>query len=128
MNTNRTATLHLMNLPAPDRTLPVTLQIVPQSPLVVAPVSSIPYVKGSPSPSSVAVNVASVNMSVTPFTVDTTSLPMWLTVDSVSGVTPATLHFSTTSIADSLSPGTYSATIRIKANGSEIFPCPSPCW
>jgi uncharacterized protein (TIGR03437 family) len=124
VNTSRSATLHLVNLPAPDRTLPVTLQIVPQSPLVVAPVSSITYVKNSPSPGSVSVNVGSVSGSILAFTVDTTSLPMWLTVDSLSGVTPGTLHFSTTAIADSLSPGTYSATIRIKANGSGDLPVP----
>ncbi len=52
------------------------------------------------------------------FTVVTSSLPVWLTTDVASGNTPKTLHFSTTSVCDSLAPGTYTATVRLSVSNS----------
>ncbi len=53
---------------------------------------------------------------------DTTSLPTWLTVDSTSGTTPRSLRFSTTGIADTMAPGSYSKQIRVQtANYGDLL-------
>ena len=48
---------------------------------------------------------------------NTATLPIWLTVNAVSGTATAPLSFSTTSVADSMAPGTYSATVFFKVSG-----------
>ena len=115
--------IHLRNLPAPDGLVPVTLQIAGQSPLTATPAgASLPYVKGSGTPaladialSSTAANSASAG--ALQFTVDSTSLPAWLSVDFISGTVPKILHFTTTSVADSIAQGTYVATVHVRVSG-----------
>jgi uncharacterized protein (TIGR03437 family) len=113
--------LHLVNAPAPDLLIPVTLQIVAPSILTVTPVPAAPtiamsYIKGSG-------NVATANVSVTSsipsvfVSINTASLPNWLTVDNTSGTAPWSLRFSTTSFTDSLAPGSYSATVFLRVAG-----------
>jgi uncharacterized protein (TIGR03437 family) len=111
-----TATVHLLNAPGPDKTIPVTIQVLNPSPLTasVSP-ANLSYTKGSGTPAHVDVNFTASSASF--FTVDTTSLPIWLTVDSTSGTTPKSIRFSTTSIADNLALGTYSGSVRLKVSG-----------
>ena len=56
------------------------------------------------------------------FTVDTTSLPYWLTVDYTTGTTPKTIRFTSTNAADLMAPGTYSQTVLLKVSGQADFP------
>jgi hypothetical protein len=37
-------------------------------------------------------------------------------VDAISGTVPKSLHFSSTSVCDSLAPATYSAAVRLKVS------------
>ena len=112
-----TGSLVLTNSPGPAVTISVVLQITPISPLVAAPSpATLTYTKGSGQPGTVTVNVTSSSSPAPFFTVDTTSLPSWLTVDAISGTTSKALHFSSTSICDSLAPGTYTAAVRLKVS------------
>src|SRR5450432_2395478 len=115
-----TGTFHLLNTPAPDKVVTVTLLVtaVPSTPLTVTPVSgSLTYVKGSGTPGYLDVAVTSGSTPKPFFSVDTTSLPIWLNVDSVSGTVPKSLRFSSTAIADTLAPGTYNATVHLTVSG-----------
>jgi len=56
--------------------------------------------------------------------VNTATLPIWLTVNSTYGVAPASLTFSTTSVADNMAPGTYSASVYLQVYGLGDLPIP----
>ena len=51
------------------------------------------------------------------FTVDTSSLPYWLTVDYTTATTPKTIRFSSTNAADLMPPGAYQASVLLKVAG-----------
>lgn len=93
------------------------------SPLVPSPSpAALTYVKGSGSPGHVDINIGAGSTSPAPFfTVDLTTLPNWLSVDSSSGTAGKTVRFSSTSICDSLAPGTYTAAIGLKVSGSAAY-------
>ncbi|HVW84092.1 MAG TPA: hypothetical protein VHB50_05410 [Bryobacteraceae bacterium] len=55
---------------------------------------------------------------------DTSSLPIWLTVDSTTGTVPRSLRFTSTNVGDSLAPGTYNAMVRLKVSGYGDLPIP----
>ena len=113
-----TATLHLINAPSPDKLLTVTLQVVPPSIITATPnPATLSYVKGSGTPGYVDVLVSSSTTPAPFFSVSTASLPIWLTVSSTTGTVPKSIRFSTTSVADTLAPGTYSTTVYLKVAG-----------
>lgn len=115
-----TGTFHILNAPAPDKVVTVTLLVttVPSTVLTAAPASgSLTYVKGSGTPGYVDIAVSSGTTPKPFFLVDTTTLPIWLNVDSVSGTVPKSVRFSSTPIADTLAPGTYSATVHLTVSG-----------
>lgn len=121
VNTSHSGTIHLLNAPAPDKIINVTIQIVPPSPLTVTPVPAaaniiLSYVKGSGVTATANVSVTSTVPSAY-VVINTSSLPSWLTVDNTSGAAPWALRFSTTSLADSLAPGTYAATVYFQVSG-----------
>jgi uncharacterized protein (TIGR03437 family) len=117
--TTNTTTVHLLNTPAPDKTVSVTLQIVTPSTLVIAPLTtSLTYVKGSGTAGKADVAITSAASPAPFFSVDTTSLPVWLTVDTLTGTTPKTIRFSSTSVADNMAPGTYTGTVNLKVSGA----------
>ena len=123
---SHTVNLHLQNAPAPDKLVAVTLQVVPPSPLTVTPIPAAPsislsYVKGSGSPGSSTVSVTS-SVSGAFFSVNTASLPIWLTVNVTSGTAPRQISFTTTGVADSLAPGTYTASVYLKVSGYADLP------
>jgi hypothetical protein len=129
-----TTSLHLVttdgNLGVPDVKIAVTLSLVTASPLSwcltgvsCSPqptLASVAYTKGSGSPGKVSVTVSSTSAAF--FSMDTSTLPNWLTADATSGSIAASgtknITFSTTSVADNLVPGTYSASgVRLNVNG-----------
>lgn len=117
--TTNTTTVHLLNVPAPDKTLSVTLQVLSPTPLIATPATpKLSYTKGSGTAGYVDVAVSASTTLAPFFSIDTTSLPIWLTVDAISGKTPRSIRFSSTSVADSLAPGTYSATVNLAVAGS----------
>jgi uncharacterized protein (TIGR03437 family) len=117
-----TTTVHLVATGGgPDALVTVTLLVVPPSPLTVTPVPAAPgvslsYVKGSGTQGTANVSVTS-SVAGAFFTVNTASMPIWLTVNTTSGTATAPLALSTTSVADSLAPGTYTATVYFKVSG-----------
>ncbi|HEY3839566.1 MAG TPA: hypothetical protein VGL72_23510, partial [Bryobacteraceae bacterium] len=114
-------TIHLVNAPAPDKTIPVTLNVVAPSILTATATPSsgaLTYVKGSGTPGYVDVAVTAPGATPAPFfAVDTTSLPIWLNADSTSGTVPKSIRFSSNSVADTLPPGNYGATINLNVSG-----------
>ena len=114
VGTTNSTTITLLNAPAPNKVIPVTLRVIAPTPLTALPTSAaLTYVKGSGTAGRADVVIGA--SSGTPFfTVDTTTLPIWLTVDSVNGSAPRSLRFSSTTVADTLAAGTYSATVRLK--------------
>ncbi len=114
---SHSGTIHLTNGQNLDKIINVTLNMVAATPLqssLSAP--ALTYVRGSGTPGYLDVAIT----NITPgapyyFTVDTSSLPTWLTVDATSGLTPRSLRFSSTSIADTMAPGSYSQKIRIQS-------------
>ncbi len=117
--TTNTTTVHILNPPAPPKNIQVTLQILTPSPLSYLPAApKLSYVKGTMTPGYADVTV---NSGATPapfFSVDTTSLPIWLTVDSTTGKVPRSIRFSSTSVAETLPPGTYTGNVLIEVSGS----------
>lgn len=118
VGSTNTTTVHLVNAPAPDKLLTVNLQILSPSPLVATPnPATLSYTKGSGSPGHVDVAVTSTATPAPFFAVDTATLPIWLTVDATTGTTPKSLRFSSTTVCDTLAPGTYSASVGLKVSG-----------
>ncbi|HYA17227.1 MAG TPA: putative Ig domain-containing protein [Bryobacteraceae bacterium] len=118
LNSVNTTTIHLLNAPAPDKLITVTMTIVSVSPLTASPSSAtISYVKGSGTPGYANIAVSSTAVPAPFFSIDTTTLPSWLTVDSTTGTAPKTLRFSSTSVSDSLPLGSYSANVRLQVSG-----------
>jgi Putative Ig domain len=122
VGTSKTTSIHLVNAPAQDKVIPVTLMIVGGSTLTLAPLGStnLSYIKGSGAPVYVDVKVTA--SPSTFFAVDTTTLPAWLNVDLTTGTATATgkqLRFSSTSAADSLAPGNYSATVNLNVSSQQ---------
>jgi len=120
-----TFNVHLLNAPAPDKLLPVTIQVGAAAPLSasVSPVA-LTYTKASEVFTAVTTNISASPAAF--FTVDSTSLPLWLNVTPASGTTssPVTLSFAPTSGADTLALGNYSATVHLKVSGDIDFLVP----
>jgi hypothetical protein len=117
------STVTLANLPGTAKTFTVTMVMntvtLSASPLVPTPSpASMTYVKGSGTPGHVDVTVGAGGANPAPFfTVDLTTLPNWLSVDASSGTAGATIRFNSTTICDSLAPGTYTASVGLKVSG-----------
>jgi len=109
-------TITIGTAPVPTKSIAVTLQIVPPTPITFSPnVPSLTYVKGSGSPGKVSVALSAPNAVF--FQVNTATMPSWLTVDSLNGTTPKSLTFSSTSVGDTLAPGTYNASVHLQVSG-----------
>jgi uncharacterized protein (TIGR03437 family) len=113
-------TIHLASTgtTAPDKLITVTLQVVGLTTLSTLPVSPQlgTYIKGS----GVAgyADVAISSGSGTPFFfINTATMPIWLTADSVNGTVPKSVRFSSTTVCDSLAPGVYTAPVHIDVSG-----------
>jgi large repetitive protein len=120
-STTQTYALPLASGPAPAVTVLITLNFTTISPLTVTPVPAAPslsmsYTKGSGVAATQTVNLTSSISTPTASTFyQTTNFPIWLTVSYATGFIPynagINLIFSTTIAADSLAPGTYTATV-----------------
>jgi uncharacterized protein (TIGR03437 family) len=126
LGTSNSTSFHLVHASSTamtDKVVQVTLKIVSTSSLTLTPTTaSLTYAKGSGTPGFKDVSVGA--SSGTPFfSVDTSSLPIWLTVDSISGNAsagaPKSLRFSSTSVADALAPGSYSGSVHLKVSGQD---------
>ncbi|HYW46390.1 MAG TPA: hypothetical protein VE959_26215 [Bryobacteraceae bacterium] len=123
--TSTTVTLHLVNQPAVDKTVAVTVSYVAASPLLMSPSAStlpvVTYNKNSGTPATWQLTVtATANFF---FTLDTSTLPNWLIADATTGSITGggsqgkTINFATTGVADTLSPGLYSQAVSFKVSG-----------
>jgi uncharacterized protein (TIGR03437 family) len=124
----RSANLKLTSdAPAVDKFISVTLTVVSASIMTVSPVlnptvpvsslypASLVYTKGSGTAGYVDLRVTATSQVF--FSVNTGTLPTWLSVDSSTGTSPRNLRFSTTSVCDSLAPGIYTATVYVRVSG-----------
>jgi uncharacterized protein (TIGR03437 family) len=120
VGSSQSGTLRLLSPPAAAKLLPVTLMVVGSTPLTAtATPTAANYIKNSGTPATWSVAVASSPTNLF-FTVDTTTMPNWITVDSTGGsttVTSKTLLFSTTGVVDKMAPGTYPASVKLKVSG-----------
>src|SRR5580658_3608209 len=113
-----TYNVHLLNAPAPDRILAVTVEVgVLATPAASPAFVSLSYVKGSFSYPSTTTAV-----SATPavfFSVDPTTLPLWLNATPTTGTTTSavTITFLPTSGAETLALGSYTANVHLKVSG-----------
>lgn len=123
--TTNTFTMHLADSPSPDKLIQISLQVVPPTTLVATPSpASLSYVKGSGVAGKVDVTISSATVPAPFFTVDASTLPTWLNVDALTGTVPKSLRFSSTVAADTMAPGTYSATVRLKVSGQADLSIP----
>lgn len=100
----------------------VNITVISPTPLTASPASiSMSHVKGSGTAQTQNVNITS-SSAGTYFTVNTTTLPIWLTVNTTYAFAPASLTFSTTTVADTMPPGTYSATVYLQVYGLGDLP------
>lgn len=120
-----TFSVHLLNAPAPDRVVPVTIEIGAAAAISasVSPVA-LSYTTGSGTYTPVTTNI-----SASPavfFSVDQTTLPLWLNVSPSSGTTtsPVTLSFVPTAGVQTLAVGSYSANVHLKVSGDLDFVLP----
>ena len=102
----------------PTKNLTVNIVILPQSPMQFSPAApAFTYIKASGSAGYVDVAISSINASNSEFfQVNTTTLPNWLTASALNGTTPKSIRFSSTNVADTLAPGTYSASVHISVS------------
>ncbi len=113
----QTTTIHLVNPPYLDAIFAVTLQIVTPSALTANPTTaSFSYVKGSGTAGFVDVNISS-TLTSPYFSINDSSLPGWLRTDINSGNAPRSVRFSSTTLADTLAPGTYTANVVFSVSG-----------
>jgi uncharacterized protein (TIGR03437 family) len=122
--TTNTTTVNVTSAPAPPKALTISLQTLTPTTLIATPTTaSFSYVKGSGSPGHADINITA--SAGTPFfAIDTTTLPIWLTADAISGSAPKSIRFSNTSVADSLAPGTYSGTVSVSVSGQGAMTIP----
>jgi uncharacterized protein (TIGR03437 family) len=117
--------VHLLNAPAPDKLLAVTIEIGSASSLSasVSPVA-LSYTKGSGTHTPVT-SAISASPAVY-FSVDPATLPLWLNASPTSGTTtsPVTLSLVPTAGAETLSLGSYSANVHLKVSGALDFVLP----
>ena len=112
-----TTTVKLLSTPAPDRLVQVTLQVVPPTPLTATPASGVvSYVKNSGVPGRLDVLLGSASTPPPFMTIDPSSLPGWITVDTMTGLVPRSVRFTTTAAADSMVPGSYTASVRVRVS------------
>ncbi len=94
---------------------------LPVSPLTTTPATvALSYQKPAPSVTPTPVLVKAT--ASTYFTVDTSTLPVWLTLDALNGTAVSggvTVNFSPNAIADSLGAGTYSASVHLITTGNQ---------
>jgi uncharacterized protein (TIGR03437 family) len=123
--TTNSGNIRLRNQPAPDVLVPVTLRVVGPSTVTANPTSvSLTYVKGSDTVASADVALSAGASASATYTVDAASLPAWLSSNALSGTLPAALRLSTTAMADSMSQGSYTATLRLQVSGSTELSLP----
>ena len=123
--TSNPTTILLVNAPGPQKAVTVTLLVVPPSTLTTVPAApTLTYVKGSGSAGKVDVTVSAAGSPAPFFSLDTSSLPIWLTVDAINGTVPKSIRFSSTNVSDSLAPGTYSASVRLTISGQAALSVP----
>jgi uncharacterized protein (TIGR03437 family) len=127
----QTYALPLSNAPAPAVTVLITLNSGTISPLTVTPVPAAATISMSYVKSSGAAGIANVLVTSTLpnafFTLNTATLPLWLTVNLTAGTVPTggkPLQFSTTTQTDTLAPGTYTATVYLSVAGYADYPIP----
>ena len=114
-----TVTVKVTAEPTILKTITVVLKIVGPSPLTFSPAApSLTYVKGSGAPGQATVALSSATNPAPFFNVNTSTIPGWLKASPISGNTPKTVTFSSTSVADTLPPGTYTANIAVSVSGS----------
>jgi uncharacterized protein (TIGR03437 family) len=120
-------TLHLAASPAPDAKLVIQVVYVGNNPLTVvdhttqqATLTIPTYNKNSGAAVTWGADVTSTPSGVV-FSVDASSMPNWLSVDFTLAVAPKTLTFTSTPVADNLSPGQYPASVHLKVSGSADF-------
>ncbi len=120
-----TFNVHLLNTPAADKLLPVTVQVGAAATLSasVSPVA-LSYTKGS-----LSYTPATTALSASPavfFTVDPTTLPLWLNATPTTGTTTSavTVSLVPTAGAETLSLGSYSANVHFKVSGQLDFVVP----
>lgn len=122
---DQTYSLPIAISPGPAVNITVTLHFTTKSPLTVTPSSiSLSYVKGSGVAAVANVNVTS-SVASAYFTVNTSTLPIWLTVSTTGATVPVAgkaMSFTTTTAADNLAPGTYTATVFLQVSGSGDYP------
>ncbi|HEV2448238.1 MAG TPA: hypothetical protein VGS58_20040, partial [Candidatus Sulfopaludibacter sp.] len=117
--------VHLVAAPAQDKVVPVTIQVMSVSPLSPSPASvTVPYTKGTSASYPISITPPSTTITANTaayFSVDPSSVPLWVNVSPASGslAQNATqqLTFTPTAGADTLAVGSYSATVHIKVSG-----------
>ncbi len=102
------------------KSLTVNTVIVPPTPLSISPAApSLTYVKASGAAGYVDVSIsATVPTSTYFFAINTATMPSWLTASVLNGTTTKSVRFSSTNVADTLAPGTYSASVHVTVSGT----------
>ncbi len=113
--------VHLLNAPAPDKIFTVTIQIGATSTLVPNPTSiSLSYqtTTGTPVYTSHSSTIGETSPAVF-FQVDQTTIPVWLTVGTLTGTTsaPVPISFTPNAAVQTLALGNYSAGVHLKVSG-----------
>jgi len=99
----------------------VTLITDAPTPLTALPAANVTYVKGSGAAGTTTISVKSSSTPSPYFTVNSSTLPVWLTASPAAGTATAggaTVTLTTTSICDSMAPGSYTATLHLSVSGS----------
>ena len=109
--------IHLVNAPNNDAVFSVVLQIVTPTVLTAAPTSAtFTYVKGSGTAGFADIAITSSVLNAY-FSINSASLPSWLRSNPSSGSAPQSIRFSSTNVADTLAPGTYTASVVLSVSG-----------
>jgi uncharacterized protein (TIGR03437 family) len=115
---NTSFTVHLLNAPATDKLLVVTIQVGGATPLASSVATiALTHTKGVAVYTPVTSNISSGSSAY--FTVDPTTIPLWLSVSPLQGSTasPVVVSFTPTTGAETLALGSYTASVHFKVSG-----------
>lgn len=113
-----TFVVHLLSPPAAYVSLPVTIEVGTAATLTASPAAvSLSYTLGT-----TTYTPATTSLSASPavfFTVNPSTLPVWLNATPTSGTTtsPVTVSFAATAGAQTLAPGNYTAQVHLQVSG-----------
>jgi uncharacterized protein (TIGR03437 family) len=110
--------VHLLNPPAADKIVNVNIELGTGATLTASAVSTLVYTENQTNPTYATATSTLSGGSPVFYTLDPTTLPLWLNATPIADLSPQTLTFTVTPGAATLALGSYTANVHLKVSGS----------